>query len=614
MKKILVLLLALAMSMAMFTACGTSGDTDAGNSGAEVNGLTAAKNYLYTMYKDSAEVTPADFTRVGVVKINGVTYTIEWTASSETVKIVYGDDKMVTIDVDEANPEEVTYTLTATLKDEAGATESVSFTHRVPAAVIIDEGMTYEQIVEAAYLLEDGIAMEETLRLFGTIVKIDTPWSEDYQNITVTIQIGDMSDKPIMCYRLKGEGAKDLAVGDQITVEGILKNYKGTIEFDAGCVLVGMGEVVDQTALLDAAYALEDGISMNEPCTMTGVISKIDTAWSEDYQNITVTMVVGGDEERPIMCYRLKGEGAKELAIGDTITVTGTIKNYKGTIEFDAGCTLDAVIKGAATEEPTDEPTDESENNDTTANIDMTDPAAVVNAAYALEAGASMSEAATLTGVITSIDTAYSEQYGNITVTIQVGDMTDKLIMCFRLKGDGAAELAVGDTITVTGTLMNYNGTIEFGAGCTLDAVVKGEGGSASTGAADLAAYFDNFMLSLGEENAPMMMPADADMIEAYYAGLNAIATKQCVVQLAAMSAVAFEFALIECENAADVEAVKAILEARKTYQVEGGAWYPETCANWEKAEIVVNGNFVALILAGEQTADAVAAFNALFA
>ena len=237
MKKILVFLLALAMSMAVFTACGAPSDSDAGNNGAEVNGLTAAKNYLYTMYKDSAEVTPTDFTRVGVVKINGVTYTVEWTADSETVSIVYGDDKMVTIDVDEANPEEITYTLTATLKDEAGATESVSFTHRVPAAIIIDEGMSYEEIVEAAYLLEDGIAMEETFRLFGTIINIDTPWSEDYQNITVTIQVGDMSDKPIMCYRLKGEGANALAVGDSITVEGILKNYKGTIEFDAGCVL-----------------------------------------------------------------------------------------------------------------------------------------------------------------------------------------------------------------------------------------------------------------------------------------------------------------------------------------------------------------------------------------
>ncbi len=345
MKKFLVFLLALAMSLSMFTACAPD-DSAAGDNGAEVNGLSAAKNYLYTMYKDSAEVTPADFTRVGVVKINGVTYTVEWTANSDTINIVYGDDKMVTIDVDEANPAEVTYTLTAVLQDETGASESVSFIHRVPAAIIMDEGMSYEEIVDAAYALEDGIALEETFRLFGTIIKIDTPWSEDYQNITVTIHIGDMADKPIMCYRLQGDGAKDLAVGDQITVEGILKNYKGTIEFDAGCILVGMGEVVDQSALLDAAYALEDGIAMTEPCTMTGVISKIDTAWSEDYQNITVTMIVGGDAERPIMCYRLQGDGAKELAIGDTITVTGTLKNYKGTIEFDAGCTLDAVVKG----------------------------------------------------------------------------------------------------------------------------------------------------------------------------------------------------------------------------------------------------------------------------
>lgn len=132
--------------------------------------------------------------------------------------------------------------------------------------------------------------------------------------------------------------------------------------------------------------------------------------------------------------------------------------------------------------------------------------------------------------------------------------------------------------------------------------------------APDLTKYYEDFMLSLGEENAPMMMPADADTLAAFYPGLSDIATKQCVVQLAAISSVAFEFALIECENEADVEAVKAILEARKAYQIDGGAWYPETCENWEKAEIVVQGNCVALILAGEQTEDAFAAFNSLFA
>ncbi len=130
----------------------------------------------------------------------------------------------------------------------------------------------------------------------------------------------------------------------------------------------------------------------------------------------------------------------------------------------------------------------------------------------------------------------------------------------------------------------------------------------------NLTQYYEDFMASLGEDNTPMMMPADPDTLAAFYAGLSDIATKQCVVQLAAMSAVAFEFALIECENEADVEAVKAILEARKAYQVEGGAWYPETVAAWEGAEIIVMGNCVALILAGEQTADAVTAFNGLFA
>ncbi len=130
----------------------------------------------------------------------------------------------------------------------------------------------------------------------------------------------------------------------------------------------------------------------------------------------------------------------------------------------------------------------------------------------------------------------------------------------------------------------------------------------------DLTKYYDDFMASLGEENTPFMMPADPDTLAAFYPGLSDVATKQCVVQLAGMSAVAFEFALIECENAEDVEAVKAILEARKTYQVDGGAWYPETVAAWEGAEIIVKGNVVVLILAGEATADAVAAFNALFA
>ena len=139
------------------------------------------------------------------------------------------------------------------------------------------------------------------------------------------------------------------------------------------------------------------------------------------------------------------------------------------------------------------------------------------------------------------------------------------------------------------------------------------KGGDTAKEAPDLNMYYEDFMTSLGADNAPAMMELDADMTEAFYTGLNAIETKQKVMQAAAMSAVAYEFALVETNSADDAAKVEEIFNARKDAQVNGGAWYPETTAAWEKAEIITNGNVVALIVAGEQQADAVAAFNALF-
>ena len=385
---------------------------------------------------------------LGVINIGGIEFPITWTADSDTIKIVPQDNKMVTIDVDEKNPEEVTYTLTATLSNAAGETVSVSFAHKVPAAMIL-EGMSYEEIVAAAYSLEAGLALEDTQRLYGTVTKIDTPWSDEYKNITVTIQVGELADQPIQCYRLTGEGAENLQVGDAITVEGILKNYKGTIEFDKGCVLVGYGEIVSQKAIVDAAYALESGVAMTAPTALVGEVVSIDSAWSDEYQNITVTIVCDGLTEQPIQCYRLSGEGAQALEVGSVVGVYGTIKNYKGTVEFDKGCV--------------------------TVPADSVASVRLAVSAYALEAGLSMNDASTMTGVITSIDTAWSDEYKNITVTIVPGGLTDYAVQCYRLSGEGAETLAVGDTITVSGTIKNYKGTIEFDKGCTLDAVVKAE-------------------------------------------------------------------------------------------------------------------------------------------
>lgn len=348
MKKLLAYVLVLAMAAGMLVGCGETENTE----------LKDAASYVFNMYKDAAPATySVDYEVVSKVKVGTNVYNITWStdATEENVKVVPGES-MTTIDVNTENPDEVSYKLTATLVDDKGNTESVSFDRLTPAAIILDAGMSYAEIVDAAYQIAEGGALEDTFRLYGTITKIDTAWSDDYQNITVTIAVEGKEDKPIMCYRLVGDGAKDLAVGDKITVEGILKNYKGTIEFDAGCnldsVIKGKGDEAststdapatmptDVAAIIDAAYALEDGASLPEACTLTGKIKTIDTEWSEQYGNITVTIEVAGSEDQPIMCFRLKGDGANALKVGDTITVTGTLINYKGTIEFDAGCTL----------------------------------------------------------------------------------------------------------------------------------------------------------------------------------------------------------------------------------------------------------------------------------
>lgn len=369
---------------------------------------------------------------------------ISWAVEGEGA--VIEDGKLVITMPDADTVIKLTATMTV-----GEVTEEVVFQIKLAAKT-----PSYEEIVDMAYGLEAGAALEGTYRLFGVITSVDTAYSEQYGNITVTIQVGDMADKLIQCFRLKGEGVADLKVGDAITVEGTLKNYNGTIEFDAGCILVGMGEIVDQSKIVENAYALTNGEKQENATVLVGVISEINTPWSADYKNITVTIIVDGMTDYPIMCYRLKGEGAESLAVGDEIAVVGYIKNYNGTIEFDSGCVL----------------------------VDKTQVSQIrtVLDAYALAAGESLYANKTLTGVITEVNTAWSEQYQNITVTIVVAGLKDFPIECFRLKGEGAAALAVGDVITVTGELLHYvnsDGTtdkIEFNSGCQLVAVSEGSG------------------------------------------------------------------------------------------------------------------------------------------
>ena len=349
MKKLIAWILLLTMVMGLFAGCNqkktdpTNPPTTTAPAEATIEDAIA---YLKAIYKDEGAKTPVDYKRFQIVRIAGIPFEVEWTVNigEDMIKVVVNEDGTATINVNEECEKDTPYVLTATIKDKSGKSVSHSWNYVLPKKVnMID-------IVKAAYALKSGESLPYESTLTGKIISVDTGWSDDTKNITVTIEIEGIEDKPVQCYKMTGDKAKELGIGDTITVTGTLTNYNGTIEFASGCQLdaVTFGEKVeaptDHKQIVDEAYQLEPGKSLPYEATLTGVITEIDTPYNDQYKNVSVIITVKGREDKPILVYRVKGEGADDLDVGDTVTVKGYITNYVGSsgnkIEFTAGCVL----------------------------------------------------------------------------------------------------------------------------------------------------------------------------------------------------------------------------------------------------------------------------------
>ena len=474
MKRIISWVLLAVMMLSLLAGCGNSASApaiaaDPTNAPAAAapaeeavvadDNLENAIAYLKAYYKSvrDGDQTPSDFERLGSVRVGLTAYEVVYTVDCDesAVKVVKGSNGMVTIDVNEDSEVEVPYALTATVTGTDGRTASLTWKHVLPVSM----SSRSLEIVDAAYALEDGEALPYEVTLKGEIIAVDTPYSADYKNITVSIKVAGREDKPIMCYRLKGDGCENLLPGDIITVTGNIKNYKGTIEFDAGCLLISVekGEnsfevPTDPQEILEAAFALKAGESLPYQVTLTGRIIGIKSKYSAQYNNISV-VIKTGEPWYNVTCYRMKGEDVDKIWLDDIITVTGTLKNYGGhTIEFDTGCIMEEWVNKPDPKAPSDpnEILDQAEKT--------------------LGHRDTLPYACTLSGTITKIVSKWSDTFGNITVDIAVDGTGGRTIQCYRMEGpsEDAKNLKVGDNISVYGWVMNYNGKIEFKQGCDL--------------------------------------------------------------------------------------------------------------------------------------------------
>ena len=459
MKRIISWVLLAVMMLSLFAGCGNQASAPAADptnapAAAPVEEVVAADEnlenaiaYLKAFYKTvrDGDLTPSDFERLGTVRVGLTAYEVVYTVDCDAsaVKVVKGDNGMVTIDVNEESEVEVPYALTATITGTDGKTASLTWKHVLP----ISMSSRSSEIIDAAYALEDGEVLPYEVTLTGEIIAIDTPYSPDYKNVTVTIKVTGREDKPIMCYRLKGEGCDALVPGDIITVTGTIKNYKGTIEFDAGCMLDKVTKSenslvipTDPQEILEAAFALKGGEALPYQATLTGKIVGIKSAYSEKYGNISV-VIKTGDPWYDITCYRMKGEDIDKIGRDDIITVTGILKNYGGhTIEFDTGSLMVDWVDMPDPKCPDD-------------------PAEIMKQANKLSSGSSLPYYCYLTGPVTSIRTKWNPVTGYARLSISVAGTE---VDCYRLRGDDIENVQVGDTITVWGKIEKYQGAIQI--------------------------------------------------------------------------------------------------------------------------------------------------------
>lgn len=270
MKKLLSLVLVLAMSIACLTACGkeevvptatpaptaTTAPTEAPAPTEEPApaGPTAAeaKDYLFSMYRNSdGTATASDYEVVGVVKVDGVTFDIAWTVDvADGVKVgEMNAKKMVTIDVDEKTSKEINYTLIGTITDAAGNKEEIKLSHNVPA---------YKEFTWAEYA---AAADDTTVVVSGTITALI---AKSKGNSSNCIYLQD-NDGGYYVYNLGSDPVADLGlkIGNSIRVTGTRSTYSGTYEITNASVEVldtGVTEVApaDYTDIYLAAETLKD--------------------------------------------------------------------------------------------------------------------------------------------------------------------------------------------------------------------------------------------------------------------------------------------------------------------------------------------------------------------
>jgi len=207
---------------------------------------------------------------------------------------------------------------------------------------------TIAEVLTAAKDLADQAKLEGKYKVTGTVTEITGEYSTEYKNVTFIISDGTNT---LEVFRAKGAEAANVAVGDTVVLVGEIQKYGEKIQLVSGQIqsrTAAGGSTTPEPEesvikqILDAAKDLADKAYLDGEFTVTAEVSEITDGYSAEYENISFMLT---DGTNAILVFRAKGAEAANVAAGDTVTLTGKVQNYGGTIEI-VNATISARVPG----------------------------------------------------------------------------------------------------------------------------------------------------------------------------------------------------------------------------------------------------------------------------
>lgn len=248
MKKLLAVALVLVLCLSVvLVACDKKGGGETTDSNNPVAKLDAAVDAVYKLNKDSipAETTKS-FDLSKAVPLEGIySFPIEWTVNTDKIQIVdKGNGTQVTVKIPERSPEEIVYTLTATVKADDGTTKTVTFERKVPQFVVA----TYDEYIAACKAGDKN----KTYNIVGYVVAVNADKdSSSVGSLWIMDKDGHgyYAYAPVVTDAVKASRETinaEFPFGTEVIVNGTLTLYNGAYEFNKGCTVKKTGRTAAQ--------------------------------------------------------------------------------------------------------------------------------------------------------------------------------------------------------------------------------------------------------------------------------------------------------------------------------------------------------------------------------